>query len=368
MLLNFSSLFKHTKQIGAISPDGRFIAISIDERLTIRNQETLKIVSIFETPYTSKPEISEIAWSPDSNLIFTANYKENRMHIWAVFGDKKKYNLGIVDEVQDIQAARWSPRGDSILTWSEFKLRLTIWNLVDGTQKYIQYPKYFKKGIAFHPKGSFMALLQRLEHKDQIGIYSTHSWTCVKMIPIDTIDSQGLEWSCDGNSICVWDTIGNVWLLNNVTWKPIATFSLKSNITAPRVEILKETPTGSKYLNNQGAFTSEPNITEFEQSLSPATVEKSFSADLSKPELKTGISNISFNADGSLKVVWSPVDSEVVSFVTGNSQLYMWKYPAGAYGFHSAADNLEFTQFQWNSNGSSVLLFDKNVFTVATIP
>ncbi|PWA02494.1 hypothetical protein BB558_001325 [Smittium angustum] len=266
------------------------------------------------------------------------------------------------------------------------------------------------------------------------------------MIPIDTIDSQGLEWSCDGNSICVWDTIGNhflqifnsigvlkqefsisenelgiqtvawsplgeyiavggynqkVWLLNNVTWKPIATFSLKSNITAPRVEILKETPTGSKYLNNQGAFTSEPNITEFEQSLSPATVEKSFSADLSKPELKTGISNISFNADGSLllcfnentpnaiwiisvkemrilsvvqtinplrKVVWSPVDSEVVSFVTGNSQLYMWKYPAGAYGFHSAADNLEFTQFQWNSNGSSVLLFDKNVFTVATIP
>ncbi|PVV04594.1 hypothetical protein BB560_000908 [Smittium megazygosporum] len=448
MTLTFSSLFKHTKQIGAISPNGEFIAIAIDERLTIRRFQNLKIIKIFETPYTKSPYINHISWSPNSKLVLTANFSESKVHIWTIVDDSKSYIAAFADQAQGILAVRFSPMCDSILSWSEYKLRLTIWSLSDGSQKYIQYPKHIGKGISFHPNGKFAAVLIRSDYKDQVALYSTVSWSFIKMFPLETIDAQEIMWSSDGNCICAWDISGNylvqifnslgilkksfslpiselgiqsvswspvgsflalgsydqeVRVLNNITWKPISTFSLKPNITAPRVEILTEVSdsynAGDKIGYEQVKLASISKC-KFIHSTSPATIKKSLVTDLSKPISRAGVYFLEFNANDSLlaclnantpncvwiwsmsemrivvviqcssaiqKCSWNPSNPMALVFVSGNNQVYYYEHDQGISVCPSGAETLEFTQFEWNQDGNSILLFDKNLYTLASI-
>jgi glucose/arabinose dehydrogenase len=45
-----------------------------------------------------------------------------------------------------------------VLTVSEFKLRLTVWSLIDQSVQYIPYPKHESKAIDFSPDGKLMAV------------------------------------------------------------------------------------------------------------------------------------------------------------------------------------------------------------------
>ncbi|OMJ07568.1 WD repeat-containing protein WRAP73 [Smittium culicis] len=352
MNLEFSKLFKHSRAISDISPSGEYLAIAIDDRLTVRQFDSLKILNIFETKYSKQPEITEIKWSPNSKHVLTANYKEDKVHVWDAFGSSKNFVFGFEDQVQGIIYANWSPLGNAIYTFSEFKRnifeiltisRTVLKNIFSSLNSRIKriYTKYlFIDGISFHPKGDFLAVLQRFEHKEQLGIYSTISWECLKIVPLNTLDSQAVEWSTCGNCICVWDTIGNyniqifnsigilkntfaqpdnelgiktvswsptgqflaigsfdqkVKILFNVTWKPISSFTLKQNISNNGTEIFSEkVKQSSNYTGNY------PPEIKFEHSLSPVNIEKYVPSDLSKPIIKAGVCKLSFNSDGTL--------------------------------------------------------------------
>jgi len=80
--------------------------------------------------------------------------------------------------------ARFSPDSRRILTVSDFNIKLTIWSLVDKQTHYLQYPKYADKGISFTSNGYFMALGERRELKDYIGVYFVGDWTLVSVFII----------------------------------------------------------------------------------------------------------------------------------------------------------------------------------------
>jgi len=91
-----------------------------------------------------------------------------------------------VDEgLAGLSHCRWSPSGRHILTISDLKLRLTIWNLVNQSVQYVPCPKHGDNaGIDFSEDGSLMAVILKNTEEtmgdgipggggDVIGLYST---------------------------------------------------------------------------------------------------------------------------------------------------------------------------------------------------
>jgi WD40 repeat protein len=103
--------------------------------------------------------------------------------------------------------ARFSPDSRRVLSITEFNVRLTIWSLIDRSTCYISYPKYADKGLSYTSNGYFMALAERKETKDYIGIYYVGDWTLVSHFPVETFDLQDLMWSKDNTVIIVWDSV-----------------------------------------------------------------------------------------------------------------------------------------------------------------
>jgi WD40 repeat protein len=92
-----------------------------------------------------------------------------------------------------------------VLTVSEFNIRLTIWSLVDKSVNYIKDPKHSDRGLSFTSDKKFMALAERNNCKDFIGIYHVSGWKVINHFQVETYDLQDLIWSKDDTAIIVWD-------------------------------------------------------------------------------------------------------------------------------------------------------------------
>jgi hypothetical protein len=69
----------------------------------------------------------------------------------------------------------------------------------------VKSPKLTDKGISFTSNGKFMALAERRESKDFIGIYYCGDWTLVNYFEVKTYDLQDIAWTKDDTAIVVWD-------------------------------------------------------------------------------------------------------------------------------------------------------------------
>ena len=61
-------------------------------------------------------------------------------------------------------------------------------------------------GCEFSHDGRFLAVVERREYKDLVGIYATDTWELVKHFQVDTVDLEDLAWSPDDRFIAIWDT------------------------------------------------------------------------------------------------------------------------------------------------------------------
>lgn len=121
--------------------------------------------------------------------------------------DNPDWHCKIDEGLGGMSYARWAPDSRRILTVSNFNVRMTIWSLIDRSTSYISMPKYADKGLSFTSNGAFMALTERRETKDHIGIYYTGDWSLVAHFPVDSYDLQDIIWSKDNTAIVVYDSI-----------------------------------------------------------------------------------------------------------------------------------------------------------------
>lgn len=63
---------------------------------------------------------------------------------------------------------------------------------------------------------------------------------------------------------------------------------------------------------------------------------------------------------------WDPTCTRLV-FCTGSTHLYMWT-PSGAFCVHVPLPKFSITDLKWNSDGSCLLLKDKESFCCAAVP
>ncbi|CAH0488560.1 unnamed protein product [Peronospora farinosa] len=183
------------------SPCGQYLAVANENRLIIRDAQSLQIVQRFSTVDV----VQSLAWSKDSQLVLTAIHKRAVVQIWSV--QDASWSCKISEGVAGLVHARWSPDARHIVTVSDFLLHATVWSLEDPTTRCtIRSPKLAVEGLSFNSNGEFLAVVERHDCKDFIGIYSCESWELTAHFPIDSYDCAQIEWSTDNATIAVRDT------------------------------------------------------------------------------------------------------------------------------------------------------------------
>ena len=198
-MLTFSNKRKYSGNI-AFSPDSKYFAISKGLELIIYDNKYLKPYQNF----SFVDFIEDIQWSKNSKLILVGLYKRARCEIRSI--ENPKWYCSIDEGVKGMKYSLFSPDSLHILSICDHNIKLSIRSLVDKSLLYINFPKYARKGLSFSSKGNFMALAERNDAKDYIGVYFVNKWTCIKKFLTQTEDLQDVKWSYDNSALLIPDT------------------------------------------------------------------------------------------------------------------------------------------------------------------
>ncbi|KAI8878782.1 WD40 repeat-like protein [Backusella circina FSU 941] len=204
----YSNLYKHSFYQSKISPDEKWLANAIDNRLVIRhNTAELGIVAV---QHNQKP-IDFIQWSPDSTCILALNYETARIQIWSI--TDMDFTAVIKDTGFGITSIQWNSNSSAIICTSELFLRLSIWDIESKKMEYIEHLKYANKGIEKSPNMKYTAIVQAQNGKEYLSFYS-NSFVLMQKIELETVDLENIKWSPDSLAIAVWDNClyHNVWV------------------------------------------------------------------------------------------------------------------------------------------------------------
>jgi hypothetical protein len=124
-----------------------------------------------------------------------------------------KFSATIVHPVSVTKVAFISFGGsdNEVCIFTDFGLKLSIFNLTTLKSVDINSPKFYNPGVAgrgfsYRPRTSHLALLTRSGGKDIISIHAQGVLEVVRSWCPDTIDAQGLLWSSDGTWLVVWES------------------------------------------------------------------------------------------------------------------------------------------------------------------
>jgi WD40 repeat protein len=169
-------------------------------RLVIRDADSLKTLHIF----TCLDAINRVEWSPNSQLVLCAQYGRRTVQVWSVA--QPEWTCRIDEGLAGLSYARWAPDGLHIVTCTDFSLRLTVWSLANKSVGYIRFPKSADKCSEFSDDGKLLAVVERRDYKDFVGIYSTATWEQIKHFQIESEDAAFIKWSPNGRYLAVADT------------------------------------------------------------------------------------------------------------------------------------------------------------------
>ena len=198
--MNFSNTIKYSG-LSAFSPNSSYLAIAKSKSLIIYSTSDLKHF----VKYAFPSNISLISFSPDSSLILSAFYKSGIIEIRSVT-NTINFSCTITETSNGVSYALFTPDSRKIIIANDFNVRLSIKSLIDKSTVYINYPKYADKGISFSSTGYFMALIERRDNKDYIGVYFTGDWSLVSHFQCESFDLQDICWSKDDTSIICYDS------------------------------------------------------------------------------------------------------------------------------------------------------------------
>lgn len=210
------------------SPSGKFLAVAKGPDLFIFDSKTLSHHSKYQFP----DGIISISWSPDEAFIYAILLKHQQLHLRCLEPSVVEFqNDGWTGHIKDtaagILAAVWAPDSRQIITFSDFQLRATIWNLTEKEAKaYIRNPKLLPpKGISFTQNKKFACLSERRDLKDWVSIYyAGQDWKMVNTFETETFDLADIKWIKEDTAICVIDSPveNRVLIYSAMTGEPLA--------------------------------------------------------------------------------------------------------------------------------------------------
>jgi len=189
----------HNASKVAYSPDGKFIATEYRNRVRIHHTDSMELVATKTNP----EECTEIEWSPNGELLLCTIAKKKSVQIWS--REDAGFSCTIDEGLAGLTHAEWAGDSRHVITSSEFQIRVTIWMLAERKAKYIKFPKFSKRGIAQSHNRKYLAVVERRDHKDYVGIYRQEYWELINRFKVGTNDLHDLIWSIDDSVLCLWE-------------------------------------------------------------------------------------------------------------------------------------------------------------------
>ncbi|KAJ8517990.1 hypothetical protein ONZ45_g4900 [Pleurotus djamor] len=218
--MDFTEVYQHSSSLVAFSPGAHFLATAAHDRLIVRRADSFQITrswrcddapsethTLLNSSKSINPEtrwITHIGWSCDSEYLFAACAKLGFVQVFKLRDEE--WSARIDAGVEGLLKAEWSPDGRTILCFSEWGLRITMWSLVTGNATYVQYPVHPDRGYAFRADGRYFVLAERHKSKDTLGVYDvSQSYNLVRHFPLPTTSISSLSLSPNGNHLAVWE-------------------------------------------------------------------------------------------------------------------------------------------------------------------
>ncbi|KIY50586.1 WD repeat-containing protein 8 [Fistulina hepatica ATCC 64428] len=229
--MDFTEIYKQTASLVAFSPGAHFIATGAQDRLIVRRADSFQIARRWTVEPAKEPVksasakrdtsgsvnptvstkaaaqsywITHIGWACDSEYIFAACARQGSVHVFKL--QDEEWSCRIDTGVEGLVKVEWAPDGRSILCYSEWGLRITIWSLVTGQSVYIQYPLHPDRGHAFRADGRYFVVAERVKSKDMLGVYDVaDAFKSVRHFQLPTSSLASLAISPTGNYIAVWE-------------------------------------------------------------------------------------------------------------------------------------------------------------------
>ncbi|KAF5369078.1 hypothetical protein D9758_003053 [Tetrapyrgos nigripes] len=219
--MDFTEIYQQNANLVAFSPGTHFILTAVQDRLIVRSTDTFSITRTWLVDSTPSPThpitaksaskakasdsaISHIGWSCDSEYTLAACAKRGVVDVYKL--RDPEWNARIDSGAEGLVKAEWAPDGRTIVCFSEWGLRVTLWSLVTETATYIQYPIHPDKGYAFRQDGRYFILAERHRSKDTLGLYDTSdSYKLVRHFPLPTSSFSSFSLSPNGNYLAVWE-------------------------------------------------------------------------------------------------------------------------------------------------------------------
>ncbi|PCH34697.1 YVTN repeat-like/Quino protein amine dehydrogenase [Wolfiporia cocos MD-104 SS10] len=314
--MDFTEIYKHTASLVAFSPGTHFLLTAIQDHLIVRRADSVQITrswAINSDPSPTTTALSQSAsgrmglnksqnttksripsgtdalgagtdgwithagWSSDSEYIFGACSKRGTVEVFKMRDEDWRAHIDAGAE--GLVKAEWAPDGRTIVCWSEWGLRITLWSLVTGSATYIQNSIHPERGYDFRSDSHYLVVAERHKSHDTLGVYdATAAYRLVRHFPLPTSSLSGIALSPTGNHLAIWEgalefkiyivalsgellstyvperdpgfgirtavwhpaglylaVLGwddKVYVLETITWRPVTTFELQSRIPA----------------------------------------------------------------------------------------------------------------------------------------
>ncbi|KAL1942337.1 hypothetical protein VTO73DRAFT_6401 [Trametes versicolor] len=378
--MDFTEIYKQTSSLVSFSPGTHFLLTAVQDRLIIRRSDSFQIARTWLVDPTPSPTaaalassskhkgraqaedtshwITHAAWSCDSEYVMAACARTGVVSVFKLRDEA--WSARIEAGSEGLVKAEWAPDGRTVLCFSEWGLRVTMWSLVTGAATYIQYPIHPDRGYAFRKDARYFVLAERHKSKDTLGVYDAQeAYRLVRHFPLPTNSLASVSLSPTGNYLAVWEgpleyklhivslagsVLGSfspepdpgfgirmvswhpsgmflavagsddkVHILESLTWQPIATLELPTRAPAG-VHVWRE-PSGwleathgrgfLSYERIQAPFTlPTPSAQVRSKPTKPATRAASASASLGARG-GAGTTQLAFNTSGTLLLVRS---------------------------------------------------------------
>ncbi|KAI9611428.1 hypothetical protein H4Q26_008378 [Puccinia striiformis f. sp. tritici PST-130] len=246
--MDFTPLFPHSSSSSStVSPNGNYVLTSVGSRLVVRLSQSMEVIRSWRSKQeplnNSDPKPRRVLSSSGSTTEKLAAKSSTRslqptiptletrpinlrrapsrmtdaqcLHPFLSLPTltnqlAAEIKIGAEGIASGDKAIRWSPSGNSLMVWSDWNLRVTIWPLSNSQPKPVQlhHPKHGPHiGSSFSPTGRYFAMLCRQpgNYHDHIGVYDTLTWTCASLFQLSTelIDPTHLHWSPCGRYLAI---------------------------------------------------------------------------------------------------------------------------------------------------------------------
>ncbi|KAI0808176.1 YVTN repeat-like/Quino protein amine dehydrogenase [Fomes fomentarius] len=224
--MDFTEIYKQTSSLVSFSPGTHFLLTAVENRLIIRRSDSFQIARTWLVDTSPSPTaaalsnagpsslrdkqgeggawITHAGWSCDSEYVLGACAKTGVVCVYKLRDEE--WSAKIEAGSEGLVKAEWAPDGRTVLCFSEWGLRVTIWSLVTGAAIYVQYPIHPDRGYAFRKDSRYFVLAERHKSKDTLGVYDAHeAYRLVRHFPLPTSSLSSVSMSPTGNYIAIWE-------------------------------------------------------------------------------------------------------------------------------------------------------------------